>query len=124
MEWGLSYISWLLAILARILPLTLLWLLLSLLYTIMPNTRVHLRSAAFAAIVAGTAFQLTQTVYIKFQIGVSNYNAIYGSLAALPLFLVWMQISWTITLFGAELAFCAPEHTKLYLSLRQTSLTA
>ena len=130
MEWGLSYISGLLTILVRFLPLTLLWLLLSLLYTIMPNTRVRLRSAAFAAVVAGTAFQLTQAAYINFQLGVSSYNAIYGSLAALPLFLVWMQISWMITLFGAELAFAhqnIQNYTYLYdrpLSQREKKYVA
>ena len=56
-------------------------------------------------IVAGTAFVAVQWLYIHFQIGVSKYNAIYGSFAALPLFLMWLQISWIIVLFGAEISF-------------------
>lgn len=91
--------------LLKFLPYTLIWLLLILLYLIMPNTRVNIKSAIIAGIVAGTAFQLLQWGYIEFQVGVSKYNAIYGSLAALPLFLIWTQASWMIVLFGAELSF-------------------
>lgn len=91
--------------LLKFLPYTLIWLLLVLLYLIMPNTRVQLKSAIIAGVVAGTAFQLLQWGYIEFQVGVSKYNAIYGSLAALPLFLIWTQASWMIVLFGAELSF-------------------
>ena len=114
--------SFALTILARLLPLTLLWMLLGLLYVIMPNTRVWVRSAIFAAIVAGSALQLTQWMYIKFQVGVSSYNTIYGSLAALPLFLIWMHISWNIALYGAELAY-AHQNVKNYTYLYHRSLS-
>ena len=72
---------------------------------LMTNTKVKFGPGLLAGIIAGTIFSLTQWVYITFQIGVSKYNAIYGSFAALPLFMVWLQISWLIILFGAELAF-------------------
>lgn len=75
------------------------------LYIFMPNTKVYLRAAIPAGILAGTIFQLWQWLYIKFQIGASNYGAIYGSFAAIPLFLVWLQTSWSILLGGAEFAF-------------------
>lgn len=71
----------------------------------MPNTKVNVKSGIIAGVVAGSIFQLTQWAYIHFQIGVSNYGAIYGSFAALPLFLMWMQISWLIVLFGAEISY-------------------
>ena len=58
-----------------------------------------------AGIVAGTIFQFAQWGYITFQIGVGKYGAIYGSFAALPLFLLWLQISWLIVLFGGEISF-------------------
>ncbi len=86
-------------------PYLLIWVAFTLLYAIMPNTRVNWKSALIAAILAGTTFQLFQFAYINLQIGVSKYNAIYGSFAALPLFLIWLQISWLIVLMGAELAF-------------------
>jgi membrane protein len=66
-----------------------------------------------AGIVAGSIFQLTQWAYIHFQVGVSSYNAIYGSFAALPLFLMWMQISWLIVLFGAVISY-AHHNIELY----------
>ncbi len=71
----------------------------------MPNTKVNFKSAFVAGVLAGTAFQLTLWAYIHFQIGVSKYGAIYGSFAAVPLFLMWMQLAWWIVLFGAELSF-------------------
>ena len=75
------------------------------LYIFMPNTRVKLKSAIVPGILAGVAMQGLQLVYIHSQIWVSSYNAIYGSFAALPLFILWVQISWTICLLGAELCF-------------------
>jgi membrane protein len=71
----------------------------------MPNTKVRFRSSLIAGIAAGTIFQFVQWGYIRFQIGAARYGAIYGSFAALPLFLMWLQISWLIVLFGAEISF-------------------
>lgn len=89
----------------RLFPYFLSWLLFTFIYLYLPNTTVYLRSAIIAGVIGGTAFQLWQWIYIKFQIGVANYGAVYGSFAALPLFLIWLQVSWIILLAGAELAF-------------------
>ncbi len=75
------------------------------LYVFMPNTRVKIRCAIGPGILAGVAMQGLQLVYIHSQIWMSSYNAIYGSFAALPLFMLWIQISWNICLFGAELCY-------------------
>ena len=75
------------------------------LYVFMPNTKVKIKSAIIPGILAGVAMQGLQLVYIHSQIWVTGYNAIYGSFAALPLFMLWVQISWTICLFGAELVY-------------------
>lgn len=75
------------------------------LYLFMPNTKVKLRCAIGPGILAGVAMQGLQLFYIHSQIWVSSYNAIYGSFAALPLFMLWIQISWNICLFGAELCY-------------------
>ncbi len=75
------------------------------LYVFMPNTQVKLRHVVIPGILAGIAMQGLQFVYIHSQIFLSSYNAIYGSFAALPLFMLWIQISWTICLFGAELCY-------------------
>lgn len=89
----------------KILPFTLYWLLFTLLYIIMPNTTVNIKPAIFAGIIAGTLFQLFQVLLFQFGVGVSRYNAIYGSFAALPLFLIWLQTSWMIVLFGSEISY-------------------
>jgi membrane protein len=99
--------------LLNVLPYVSIWVLLTMLYLVMPNTRIPLRSAILGGIAAGTITQIVQWVYIKFQIGVASYGAIYGSFAALPLFLAWLQISWMIVLFGAEIAY-ANEHYETF----------
>ena len=99
--------------LLNFLPYVSIWVLLTAFYIVMPNTKVPLRSGILGGIVAGTIYQVVQWAYIKFQIGVSSYGAIYGSFAALPLFLVWVQLSWMIFLLGTEIAF-ANEHFETY----------
>ncbi len=75
------------------------------LYLFMPNTHVKLKSVIVPGLLAGVAMQWLQFFYINSQIWMTSYNAIYGSFAALPLFMLWIQISWTICLFGAELTY-------------------
>ena len=101
----LDAITPLVLFLLKLSPYLLSWSLFTFIYTFMPYTKVYFRSALTAGIIAGTIFQIWQWVYIKFQVGVSSYGAIYGSFAALPLFLIWLQVSWLIVLAGAELAF-------------------
>ncbi|MBR9987172.1 MAG: YihY/virulence factor BrkB family protein [Desulfosarcina sp.] len=88
----------------KILPYTLIWILFTLTYMIMPNTRVRFDGALLAGVIAGSAYQALQAAYIHFQIMVAKYNAIYGSFTALPLFLLWLQASWFIVLIGAEIS--------------------
>lgn len=75
------------------------------LYVFMPNTNVKLKYALWPGIGTGIAFQLFQVIYINSQIWISNYNAIYGSFAILPFFMLWMQVSWSICLIGAEVSY-------------------
>jgi len=87
------------------LPLFMMWILFSFIYIFMPNTRVKVWSGAVAGFISAVLFQFFQLAYINSQIWITKYNAIYGSFAALPLFLVWLQLSWLIVLLGAELSF-------------------
>ncbi len=89
----------------KLLPYCFIWILFTFLYIFMPNTKVTFKAGIIAGIISGTTYQLVQWGYINFQIGVAKYNAIYGSFAALPLFLIWLQISWLVVLFGAEITF-------------------
>src|SRR5436190_15547164 len=94
----------------------------------MPNTDVNVRAGALAGFLAGLIYQVVQWGYIHFQIGVSSYGAIYGSFAALPLFLIWLQISWIILLAGAEIAveiendLFIPDRTLFPISIKAAAL--
>ena len=101
----LGFFSPIIFFLLKFLPYGLLWVLFTVIYILMPNTKVRIKSGLFAGIIAGTFYQVVQWIYINFQISAAHYNAIYGSFAALPLFLIWLQISWIIVLLGAEISF-------------------
>lgn len=73
-------------------------------YVIMPNKRVGFKAATLGGLVAAFCWQWAEWGYINFQIGVARYNAIYGALAQLPVFLVWVYVGWCIVLVGAEIA--------------------
>ena len=97
----------------NLLPYCVMWALFSFLYMFMPNTNVRFKAGIAGGIVAGTLFQFLQLIYISFQIGVAQYNAIYGGFASLPLFLIWLNLSWLIVLLGAEITF-AFQHADTY----------
>jgi membrane protein len=92
-------------VILKFLPFVLIWFVFIFIYIVIPNIRVSVKAAVISGIITGTIFQLVQGIYIDLQFGMAKYNAIYGSFAALPLFLMWLEISWMIVLFGAELAY-------------------
>lgn len=92
-------------LLLDVLPFLLIWTLFTFLYIFMPNAKVRFRAGLTAGVSAGTAYQAIQWIYVAFQVGVARNNAIYGSFAALPLFLLWMQVSWLIVLLGAVVSY-------------------
>ncbi len=100
-----SFITSGLMIPLKLLPYCSMWFLLTFIYMLMPNTKVKLSSAIFAGIIAGTIFQLTQGLYFDSQVFFAKYNAVYGTFVSLPMFLIWLQISWLIILLGAEISF-------------------
>lgn len=98
----------------NVLPFFITILVLTLLYKFMPNTKVKFKNALIAGIVAGLAYQIFQMVYISGQLWITKYNAIYGSFAALPLLLLWLQLSWNIILLGVELSYSLQNIRKFY----------
>jgi membrane protein len=88
-----------------LLPLLLMVGLFTFTFIFMPNHKIHFRAGLIAGIVTGILYDLLQWGYISLQIGVSSYNAIYGSFAAIPLFVVWLQMGWMVVLLGCEIAF-------------------
>ncbi len=103
-------------------PCVLMSLMFIILYVYMPNTKVRFSSAIVPGILAGIAMQVLQLAYIHSQIWVTGYNAIYGSFAALPLFMLWIQISWTICLFGAQLTFTNENMNRIGFNLESLNV--
>jgi membrane protein len=99
--------------LLKFMPLFLLLLIFTFIYIFVPNIKVTIKVGAFAGGIAALLFQFFQLLYINSQIWIAKYNAIYGSFAALPLFLVWLQMSWLIVLLGAEFPF-AQQNVETY----------
>jgi membrane protein len=99
-----AHMGMLLEVLLKCTPLFALWMGFTFVYMALPNTRVRFQHAFVGALVAGTLWQVVLLVHILFQIGIAKHNAIYSSFAALPIFLMWVNISWTTVLFGAEIA--------------------
>ena len=106
----IQYISPLVSIGLKVLPFIITILLFTILYIFIPNTKVKFAQAFYAGIVVGVAFQAFQFLYISGQIWVGRYGAIYGQFAAIPLFLLWLDLSWLIALFGAKLAFAGQNY--------------
>ena len=80
-------------------------LIMSAMYKYIPGTKVHYRHALKAAIISGIAFAGVQYLYLETQVMVAKQSAVYGVLAAVPLFMIWLNLGWTIILYGAELSF-------------------
>ena len=92
------------ALVLQVLPYAFNVVALAILYLVMPHRRPHLPSLLVAAVVAGILWQFLQVGYVRLQVGVARYNAIYGALAQLPVTLVWLYVSWVVVIGGAELA--------------------
>ena len=97
--------TWLALKALGLLPLLLMIGLFAFTFIFMPNHKIHFRAGLIAGVVTGILYSLLQWAYISLQIGVSSYNAIYGSFAAIPLFVVWLQMGWMVVLLGCEVAF-------------------
>ncbi|MEZ5070367.1 MAG: YihY/virulence factor BrkB family protein [Bacteroidales bacterium] len=95
----------LIVMLIKSVPYVSFWILFTLIYIVMPNTKVKFKYALIAGIFAGTVALIFQALYQNLQIGVLKWGAIYGTFAFIPLFLIWLQVTWLIVLMGAEISF-------------------
>jgi membrane protein len=86
-------------------PYLISWIVLTILFIIMPNAKVKFVPALISGVVAGTILQILQWMYVDLQFGITKLNAIYGSFAAVPLLILLLQSSWIVVLLGAELTF-------------------
>ena len=101
--------------LLKLAPFFVMWLAFSFIYLFMPNTRVNPISASAGGIIGGTLWQFCQWAYIHYQFGFRTYGAIYGALSQLPMFLIWVFVSWIILILGAEIAFAHQNLAKFRL---------
>jgi len=100
-------------LLLRLTPLFALWIAFTFAYIFIPYTKVKFFPGLTAGIIAGTLWHIAQWGYIEFQVGVAKYNAIYGTFASLPIFVVWLQFSWIIVLLGCQICY-AVQHQRSY----------
>lgn len=103
----------------KLLPLLAVWFGLGFVYLTLPNTRVRLVSAILGGVVGGTVWQGIQVLHLTGQLELARYNSIYSSFAAVPMLLLWVYLSWSVFLIGAELAF-AHQNEPLYTSIQRT----
>jgi membrane protein len=105
-------------------PYVVAWVMFTGFYIFMPNTRVHPGAAFMGALISGTAWEGMKTVYFWYNTHILTNYKFYGSLGTIPIFLLWVYLSWIIVLFGAEVAFAA-QHVNTYKrEIEQTRLSA
>lgn len=93
-----SFLSWALFAVAIV-------FILAVMYRFIPGTKVRFKYARKSASLAGLVFTAIQYLYLETQVMVSKQNAVYGVLAAIPLFMIWLNMGWTVILYGAELTY-------------------
>lgn len=113
-----QYVGELLLALFEVLPFMVMWLVFAGLYLFMPNVKVSPRSALIGGVFGGTLWQISQWGYLNFQFGVARYNAIYGTMAALPILMVWLYLSWMIVLLGLEMTYATQNLRTIRQDLR------
>lgn len=107
-----------------LMPFVLTTLLFTMIYIVLPNTKVTFSSALFGAIFGAALFLIVEWLYLTFQVGVSKYNAIYGGFAALPLFLAWVQTNWLVVLLCAEISFAFQNQGKYEFEIESIEISA
>ncbi|MBU1701515.1 MAG: YihY/virulence factor BrkB family protein [Candidatus Eisenbacteria bacterium] len=97
--------SFILSALFQLIPIILTCIAFTLMYVIIPNARVRVRAALPAGFAAGVLWEISKWGYGLYLGRATHYGALYGSLAAIPLFMVWVYLTWLVVLFGAHLTF-------------------
>ncbi len=105
---------WMQGLFFKLIPLFLLTLTFVLLYLFLPNIKIKAKAAWIGGLTAAFGLMAMQKVFILLQVGVANYNAIYGSFATVPLFLLWLHSAWLVFLLGAEVAYTTQHYTNYH----------
>lgn len=114
-------VAWIQFLLLKGVPVFFLSITLYIVYLFFPNTKPKALPTLIGAVLAGTLWFITQNIYIGLQIGVAKYNAIYGSFATVPLFLVWIYFGWLFVLLGAQVAYAIEKNHRYQLVPRNNT---
>ncbi len=106
-------IAWIQGIIFKLIPIALLTTTFVLCYYFLPNLKIKAKAAWCGGLAGALGLITLQKIFILLQVGVANYNAIYGSFATVPLFLLWIHSTWLVFLLGAEVAFTS-QHFENY----------
>lgn len=113
--------TWTVQMLLKLLPFIFITLSLMMMYLFFPNVKVKTIAAFCGALFGAIFWFIVQRTYVVLQIGVAKYNAIYGSFATVPLFLIWIQLGWMFVLLGAALAYAIQHRNSYRLSGAESS---
>lgn len=106
-------IAWVHGVLFKLIPIALLTTTFVICYYFLPNLKIRAKAAWCGGLAGALGLIALQKIFILLQVGVANYNAIYGSFATVPLFLLWIHSTWLVFLLGAEVAFTS-QHFENY----------
>ncbi len=112
--------SSLISIILKLAPYFMTWIFFTFLYVFIPNTKVQVSSALIGGVLAGTLWEFARVGYTQIMSQSVQYHAVYGSLGALPIFLIWLYLTWVIVLMGAEMTF-AHQNLETYREERMTT---
>ena len=103
------------SITVKLISLLVLLVTFGLFFMFMPNTKVKPMPAMLAGTVSFLLWLAVQWAYMRLQVGLTNYNAIYGTFAVIPFFLAWLYANWSIILLGGEISFALQNHKTMHL---------
>jgi len=107
-----------------ILPYLIISAVFTIIYIIVPNTKVKLWPALIGGIIAGIFWQVSSILFAKGVASSAKYFAIYSTLAIVILFMIWQYISWLIVLIGAQISYCAQKIDYSGINLKATEISS
>ncbi|HEX2975752.1 MAG TPA: YihY/virulence factor BrkB family protein [Bacteroidales bacterium] len=119
----LAFFKPIISFLFQFAPFFLSWITMTILFIIMPNTKVRLKPALISGIIAGTIQHLLQVLYVDLQFGIGKLSTIYGTFAFVPLLIVWMQATWIVVLIGAELTYANQNIKRFEMEFESTNIS-
>ena len=100
------------------------WFIFTMIYMVVPNKKVSIKHSAAGALIAAVFFTLGKQAFAWYIVTFPSYQLIYGAMATLPIMLLWIQLSWTVVLLGAQLAAVLAEvRWKKMMNLEQSEET-